>query len=142
MVMIGELVKLVTQRLGIPEETAEQAVGVVLSLLKDPAVNASAANSVFGSIPGAEDLANRFADGGSSSGGGLVGGLLNQGAGLLGGQAGDMLSAAAAFKNTGLSTDQLTDMVPLVQGFFSEKAGGEVATQLFSSIPALKSLLS
>lgn len=141
--MIDELVKLVTQRLGIPEETAEQAVGVVLSLLKDPAVNASAANSVFGSIPGAEDLANRFTDGGgSSSGGGLVGGLLNQGAGLLGGQAGDMLSAAAAFKSTGLSTDQLADMVPLVQGFFSEKAGGEVATQLFSSVPALKSLLS
>lgn len=141
--MIEQLVKLVAERIGVPDSAAEQGIGVLLGLLKDQAGGQPALAKLFDSVGGAEALADQFpAAAASSGGGGMMGGLLGKAAGLLGGNAGDALSAFAAFKETGLSMDQAKEMMPVVKDFMVENAGQDTISELMESVPALKSFLS
>lgn len=142
--MIEQLVKLVANKLGIADATAEQGVGVLLGLLKDQAAGQPALGELFSKVAGAEALADQFPAGGENptpSGGGLLGGLMGAAAGALGGKAGDALSAFSAFQQTGLSVDQAKDMMPVVKDFMMENVGEDTVRELIGSVPALKGFL-
>ncbi|GGY46162.1 DUF2780 domain-containing protein [Parvularcula lutaonensis] len=142
--MIDQLVKLVAQRLGIAEATAEQGVGVLLGLLKDQAAGQPALNELFAKVPGAEALADQFPAAGENptpKGGGLMGGLMGAAAGALGGKAGEALSAMSAFQKTGLSMGQAQEMMPVVKDFMAENLGESTVRELIGSVPALKGFL-
>lgn len=139
--MIEELITMVAEKLGIDQGMAEKGVGTLLSLLKDQAGDAPALGELFGAIGGAEALADQFPQGGTDSGGGLMGGLMGKAADMLGGGAGDAMDALAAFQSTGLSMDQAKDMMPVVKGFMTENVGEDTLRQLMESVPALQGLL-
>ena len=139
--MIDQLVTQVAERLGVDRTMAEQGVGVVLGLLKEKASGQPALTKLFATLDGAEALADQFpAEGdGATKGGGLMGGLLGQAAGMLGGGAGDTVAAMAAFQKTGFSIDQAKDMMPVVKSFVEEHVGSETVEELTDSLPMLKS---
>ena len=141
--MIDQLVKLVADRLGVDSSMAEQGVGTLLGLLKGQASGTQALSQLFDKLPGAEALADQFMDGApsSSGGGGLMGGLLSKASGMLGGNAGDMMEAMAAFQKTGLSMDQAKDMMPVVKDFMVENVGADTLKEVVGSVPALKNFL-
>lgn len=139
--MINQLVSLVSERLGVPTGVAEQAVGVVLGLLKDKANGQAALGRLFDAVPGAEALADQFPAEAPASGGGLMGGLLGKAADLMGGNAGDMADAFAAFQKTGLSMDQAQEMLPVAKDFMTEQVGEETVGELMDLVPVLKNLL-
>lgn len=136
--MIDQLVQIVTQKLGIDSATAEKAVGIVMSLIEKEG-DGSTVSQLFENIPGAADLASRYA---GDAGQDAAGGLLGQVAGMIGGGAGDVVGSIGALKETGLSMGQLQDFAPLVKNFLTEQAGEDLVRQAVSSVPALKGFLS
>ena len=141
--MIDQLVTQVAERLGVDKAMAERGVGVMLGLLKEKASGQPALAKLFATLDGAEALADQFPgeDGGATKSGGLMGGLLGQAAGMLGGDASDAVAAMAAFQKTGFSIDQAKDMMPVVKSCMEEHVGSETVEELTGSIPMLKSFL-
>lgn len=70
-----------------------------------------------------------------------MGGLLGKAADLMGGNAGDMADAFAAFQKTGLSMDQAQEMLPVAKDFMTEQVGEETVGELMDLVPVLKNLL-
>ena len=139
--MIEQLVSQIATKVGIPESMARQGVGVVLGLLKkdgDP----GAVGELFAKVPGAEGLAEQYADGAKASAGGPMGGLMGRLGGMLGGKAGSSMSALAAFQQTGLSPEQGKQMLPIAKDFLSQHADEATVQRALGSVPALKGFVN
>lgn len=142
--MIDQLIQQLVSKIGIDENLARQGVGIIMGLLKKEG-DAGSVSALFDKIPGAADLAGEFeglsSGGGAIGAGGMLGGLMGKVGGMLGGNAGDALSAMAAFKDSGLSVDQAKDMAPVVTDFLKENAGEDLMKQALGSVPTLKGFL-
>lgn len=145
-----ELIGRITQAVGIDEQTAQTAIGVILGFLNKEGPS-DAVGQLMGAIPGAEDLlasaggAAEEASGGlggalgglmGGAGGGL-GGLAGAVGGLVGGQSGGMMAAASELMGAGLDMGQIQGVTQEVVGFAREKAGDDVVGQIVSQIPGL-----
>ena len=132
---MNDTIKLLSEKLSLPESTIRNAIGVLLNLLREKTPTAEFEKFV-GLVPGAAELVSQVPAAASSVTGGL-GGLL----GMLGGQAADLAKASTALQQAGVPTDKI---IPLATEFFAkarEFAGPEVIGDLSRSFPILKTLL-
>ena len=126
-----ELIARIVEKVGIGQDTASTALGVILKFMQDE-VPADLFARISQFIPGAADAAQAQAD--SQPAGGL-GGLLG---GLLGGGAGGMISTVTSLTNAGLGMGQIQDLAKEVLTFAEEKAGPGIVQEIMGAIPQLK----
>jgi hypothetical protein len=132
---MNDTIKLLSEKLALPESTIRNAIGVLLNLLREK-TPAAEFEKFVSRVPGAAELVSQVPAAASGATGGL-GGLL----GMLGGQAADLARASAALQQAGVPTDKI---MPLVTEFFAkarEAAGPEAIDDLSRSFPILKTLL-
>lgn len=126
---MNELIDRIAEQLGIDRSLAEQAVGIMLNLVKkegDP----SKAPDLMAALPGADALADAHGGGG--------GGLLGAIGGALGGGA---IAAYGKLTQAGLSTDQIKAIGEMLFDHAREKAGEPLVKDAVSTIPGLKPYL-
>lgn len=132
---MNEMIKLLSEKLGLPESTISSAIGVLLNLLKEKIPGAEFEKFIT-LVPGAAELVARAPKAAMDAGSGL-GGLL----GMLGGQAADLAKASAALQQAGVPTEKI---MPLAKAFFEkarEVAGPETIDEISRNFPLLKTLL-
>ena len=125
-----ELVARVSAATGLDESRTEQAVGIVLSLIRVEG-DGEKVDEMFAALPGAEELAAKHAQ--SKSGGGLLG--------LFGSAIGGPLAAVGKLQAAGLSMEQIQVLGRELLGFAREKAGAPLVNEVANSIPGLSRYL-
>ena len=133
---MNDTIKLLSEKLALPESTIRNAIGVLLNLLREK-TPAAEFEKFVNLVPGAAELASQVPAAAASGATGGLGGLL----GMLGGQAADIAKATSALQQAGVPTDKI---MPLATEFFAkarEAAGPEVIDDLSRSFPVLKMLL-
>lgn len=113
---------------GLDVATTEKAVGMILGFLKKEA-DPAAVSSMMAALPGAEELAT--AQGGESSGGGLMGSVM----GMMGG--GGVMGLGAQLMGAGLGMGQISGVSKQLFDIAKEKAGEDVMGQIVGSVPGL-----
>jgi hypothetical protein len=155
-----ELIGRITDAVGIDEQTAQTAIGVILGFLNKEGPDDAMAQLVE-AIPGADAFIASLGDGGGETGGGLagalgglmggsggglgglggsgggLGGLAGAVGGLMGGQSGGLMSAASELMSAGLDMGQIQGVTQEVVGFAREKAGDDVVSQIVAQIPGM-----
>jgi len=131
---MDELIQQVVGKFGIDESSAQQAVGMVMSLLKQEG-KGDLFGKIAAAVPGAEQAADQAPNPEESSG------LMGKMAGMLGGNTGKGAALTMALKKTGLQTDQLSGFGELVINFLRDKAGSDVVDQIVEQVPMVKGLL-
>jgi hypothetical protein len=145
-----ELIGRITDAVGIDEQTAQTAIGVILGFLNKEGPD-DAMSQLVEAIPGADALIANLGESGGETGGGLagalgglmggsgggLGGLAGAVGGLVGGQSGGLMSAASELMSTGLDMGQIQGVTQEVVGFAREKAGDEVVGQIIAQIPGM-----
>ncbi len=129
-----ELITSIASKVGISEELAQKAVSTVLSLVQSGGDD-GLVSQLFDKMPGAADLASAGSE--SSGGGGLMGMV----GGMLGGSAGDMMSAVSSLKSEGLDMDQIKQVGEGVFEYAKEKGGDDLVSKVTDSIPGLDKFL-
>jgi hypothetical protein len=124
-----DLIARVKKATGLSEEKAEEALSIVLSLIKTQG-NQEKVGALFAKLPGAEDLVSR----GQATGGGLLGKL---GGGLMGGP----LVAVTKLQARGLSMAQIKALGTEILNYAKEKAGDKLVREAAGSIPGLSGYL-
>jgi len=136
-----DLIANIAARLGLDEALAEKAVGIIMSLVQSNA-EGSAVSQLFDQLPGASDLAEKYA---GEAEGGSGGGLMGMIGGLLGGDAGNALGALGALQNAGLDMDQIKEVGSEVFSYAREQADTDLANdvirQVAGNIPGLDKLI-
>lgn len=125
-----DLIARLAKTTGLSEERAEEALGIVLSLIKSQG-NKNKVEALFAKLPGAEEIAGRH---GGTGGGGLLGKL---GGGLMGGP----LVAISTLQAKGLSMAQIKALGSETLKFAKEKAGDKLVKEAAGSIPGLSGYL-
>ena len=147
---MDELIGRITAAVGIDEQAAQTAIGVILSFLNREGPDDAMAQ-LLEAIPGAQDLMAGLADGAGGDAGGVggalggliggsgggLGGLAGAVGGLMGGQTGGLMAAANDLMSAGLDMSQIQGVTQEVVGFAREKAGDEVVQQVMAHIPGM-----
>jgi hypothetical protein len=123
-----DLIDRIVTATGLGAEKAEQAIGILLNLVKTQG-NQNKIGELFAKLPGADELAAKF--GGDGAG---KGGLLGM---LAGGMMGGPLAAITKLSAAGLSTGQIKQLGKLTLDYAKEKAGPDLVRQVAGSIPGL-----
>ncbi|MFN3171597.1 MAG: DUF2267 domain-containing protein [Hyphomicrobiales bacterium] len=146
-----ELIGRITDAVGIDEQTAQTAIGVILGFLNKEGPD-DAMRQLVEAIPGADAFIANLTEGGDEAGGGLagtlgglmggsggggLGGLAGAVGGLMGGQSGGLMSAASELMSAGLDMGQIQGVTQEVVGFAREKAGDDVVSQIVAQIPGM-----
>jgi hypothetical protein len=113
---------------GLDVSTTEKAIGMILSFLKKEG-DQGAVQQMIDALPGADALA--AAQGGESSGGGLMGGLM----GMMPG--GGVMALGTQLMGAGLSMGQIQGVSKQLFEAAKEKAGEDVMGQIVGSVPGL-----
>ena len=147
---MDELIGRITAAVGIDEQTAQTAIGVILGFLNREGPDDAMAQ-LLEAIPGAQDLVAGLADGAGGDAGGVggalggllggsgsgLGGLAGAVGGLMGGQTGGLMAAANDLMGAGLDMGQIQGVTQEVVGLAREKAGDEVVQQVMAHIPGM-----
>ena len=134
---IQDFIQMAVHDLGVPEGTVKTATTALLGAVEKEA-DAGDFSQLLGAIPGAAGLLN--SSGGTGSGGGLPGGLVEQAGSALGGNLGGAVGLLGALQGSGLNTDQFGPFVSLFLKFVNSKAGRELAGRLLAQVPQLAKL--
>lgn len=141
-----QIIKSLSQSLGLPEPAVRAGVGILLNFVKQK--SAASGNAQFtallGLLPGASELmtSTPAAGSGDGSGGGALGGLLSAAGSLLGGSLGEAAQAASALQSAGIPLDKAA---PLASGFFDQAksvAGDDAVNAVLKNLPALASMFA
>lgn len=127
-----ELIDRVATRTGLPPEVAEQAAGIMLSLVRNQG-DKNKVEQLFATLPGAAELAAQHG-GDGAKGGGLLGML---GGGLMGGP----LAAVTKLQSAGLNMEQIKSLGKETLAYAEEKAGKELVRDVANSIPGISGYL-
>lgn len=123
-----DLITRISTATGLSAGKAEQAVGIMLNLVKTQGDQTKVAE-LFSKLPGADDIVARHGGDGASRGG-----LLGM---LAGGMMGGPLAAISKLTSAGLSMDQIKQLGTLTLDYAREKAGPDLVKQVAGSIPGL-----
>ncbi|MGM4908721.1 hypothetical protein [Rhizobium sp. 768_B6_N1_8] len=127
---MNEIVTEIANRVGIAPDLAEKALGMMLGFLQREAADGPVAEMIE-KIPGATELVAQFNGEGSSSGGGLLGGLMS----ALGG--GGIMGLGQQLMSEGLGMSEITSLAKETIAIAKEHAGEEVVDQVVASVPGL-----
>jgi len=140
---MDQIIKSLSQSLGLPEPAVRAGVGILLNFIKQKSATSGNAqfNSLIALLPGASELMNSApAAAGSAASGGGLGGLLSAAGNLLGGNLGEAAQAASALQGAGIPLDKAA---PLASGFFDQAksiAGDDAVNAVLKNLPALASM--
>lgn len=123
-----DLIARISAGTGLGAERTEQAIGIMLNLVRTQG-NQNKVAELFGKLPGAAELAAKHGGDGASKGG-LLGML---GGGLMGGP----LAAISKLSAIGLSMDQIKQVGTATLDHAKERAGADLVRQVAGSIPGL-----
>ena len=123
-----DLITNISLAAGLRPEMAEQALGIMLGLLKTQGHQAKI-GELFSKLPGAAELAAKHGGDGAGQGG-LLGML---GGGLMGGP----LAAISKLSAAGLSMDQIKQVGTITLDHAKEKAGADLVREIAGAIPGL-----
>ncbi|MEP3233429.1 MAG: DUF2267 domain-containing protein [Hyphomicrobiales bacterium] len=126
-----ELIGRIVSNVGIDENLAQKAVGMILGFLQSEGP-ADKVGALMGAMPGAEDLI--ASAGGESGGGGLMGAV---GSLMGGGGGGGAMALMGQLTGAGLGMGDVQGVASEVVGFAKEKAGEDTVTEVISAIPGL-----
>lgn len=121
-----ELIGRIVSNVGIDEELAKTAVGMILGFLQKEGPD-DKVSSLMDALPGASDLIS------SASGGG--GGIMGAVGGLMGG--GGAMALMGQLTGAGLAMGDVQGVANEVMGFAKEKAGEDTVTEIVGAIPGL-----
>ena len=143
---MDQIIKSLSQSLGLPEPAVRAGVGILLNFVKQKSAAAGGAQftALLGLLPGASELMTSAPAGGGSAagGGGALGGLLSAAGSLLGGNLGEAAQAASALQGAGIPLDKAGD---LASGFFTEAksvAGDDAVNAVLKNLPAIASMFT
>lgn len=123
-----ELIGRIVSNVGIDENLAQTAVGMILGFLQSEGP-ADKVGELMGAIPGAEDLIASAGEGG--------GGIMGAVGGLMGGGGGGAMALMGQLTGAGLGMGDVQGVASEVVGFAKEKAGEDTVTEVISAIPGL-----
>lgn len=123
-----DLIAKISTATGLSEAKAEQAVGIMLNLVKTQG-NQNKVAELFSRLPGAGDLVAKHGGDGAAKGG-----LLGM---LAGGMMGGPLAAVSKLSAIGLSMDQVKQIGAITLDHAKEKAGSDLVKEVAGSIPGL-----
>jgi hypothetical protein len=130
---MNELVDQIAERVGIPPEVAEKALGMMLGFLQREAADGPVAKMIE-ALPGGAELVAKYngegAEGGG--GGGLLGGLMS----ALGG-GGGIMGLGQQLMAEGLGMGEITGLAKETIGLAEQHAGKEVVDEVVASVPGL-----
>ncbi|WFU09841.1 hypothetical protein QA646_02945 [Rhizobium sp. CB3090] len=131
---MNEIIDQIATRAGISPDIAEKAVGMMLGFLQREAPDGPVTKMIE-SIPGASDLVAQY-NGEETSGGGLLGGLLNAvGAG------GGLMALGQSLMSSGLGMGEISSLAKETIATAREHAGDEVVDEVVNSVPGLSQFL-
>lgn len=117
-----ELIKLLTENLGVSSSQAEGGTGLLLDLAKKQ-LGGDDFGKILNVIPNADSLMKNVPQ--ASGLGGMLGGL----GGMLGGKAGSLGNLAAlagGFSKLDMDSDMIQKFVPVVMSYLKEQGGSEL----------------
>ena len=140
--VMDQIIKTLSQSLGLPEPAVRAGVGIILNFVKQKSADSGNAQftALLGLLPGAGELMSSAPA--ADSGGGALGGLLAKAGGLLGGNLGDAAAALGALQGAGIPMDKAGE---LASGFFTEAkgvAGDDAVNAVLKNLPAIASMLA
>ena len=138
---MDELIKQLTDKLGVDSSIADAATGKAMAMIKEHA-GGELFSKISSAIPGASEAADAGAQPAEESGGGgLLGSLAGIASQAIGGSAGDALGMASSLGDAGLQADQMGGFAETVINFLKEEVGDEIVEQLLEKVPMLKGLI-
>lgn len=144
-----EFIQMAVQQLGVSEGAAKGATGGLLGMIQKQAP-AGDFDRLLSAVPGAKDLlggatSTPAAPSGATSPaaglGGALGGMLGKLGGNLPGSLGQAASIVGMLQQHGIGADKAGGFVKLFSQFLQSKAGKDLAGNLLTKVPDLKSLL-
>ncbi len=132
---MDELISRIVRNVGIDEELARKAVGIILHFLSTEGPEGKV-RDMISSIPGAEALIETY-----GSTGDKPGGILGAIGSLTGGSFGAM-HTLNQLTDAGLEMDQVHGVGEEVIGYAREQAGDETVNEVINSISGLGKFLS
>ncbi|MDL2407682.1 hypothetical protein PY650_18845 [Rhizobium calliandrae] len=131
---MNEIIDQIATKAGISPDIAEKAVGMMLGFLQREAPDGPV-TKMIDAIPGASDLVAQY-NGEETSGGGLLGGLLNAvGAG------GGLMALGQSLMSSGLNMGEISSLARETIATAREHAGDEVVDEVVNSVPGLSQFL-
>jgi len=121
-----ELIARVTQATGLDAETAQRAIGIILTFLQKEGPPAEV-NQLLASMPGSADVVAQSGDGGP---GGLTGGFM----GVMGG---GIMALGQQLMSAGVGMGQMQTLGRELFAFGRERAGEDVMGPIVGSVPGL-----
>lgn len=135
---IQDFIQTAASQIGASESATESATGSILKALQGGA-DAGDFQQLLQKVPGAAGVLSKAA-GGDDSGGGR-GGLLGSAASSLGGSLGAGAGILAMLQKSGLGSDKLGALLPLLLQFLKSEAGEALVSRIFGKAPELKALM-
>jgi len=132
------LITNIASQMGIDEALAQKGISIVLSLVRSQGDD-GLVSQLFDKMPGAGDLATAGASALENSSGG--GGLMGMVGGMLGGGAGEVMSAVSQLQSEGLETGQIKELGRQVLDHAKQQGGEDLVEQISNSIPGLSKFL-
>ena len=136
---MDDLIRMVAEKLGLEEETAQKVVGTLLSFVRD-AADEEDASTLMEQLPDAQGLVE------SATGEGEGGGLMGMLGGMLGGSMGAAMSAFSRLQEQGLDMDQIGEAGRTMFGYLSENLDSDlvrrVVAKMAENVPGIGDYLS
>ena len=136
---IQDFISSAASQIGASESATESATGAILQVLQNGADQGDF-QQLLQKVPGAAGVLSKASSGGEEADGGL-GGLLGSAASGLGGSLGAGAGILAMLQNSGLGSDKLGSLLPLLLQFLKSEAGEALVSRIFGSVPELKALM-
>ncbi len=139
---IQDFIQSAASQIGVGEAATESATGAILQVFQDKA-DSGDFQQLLDKVPGAGALLSKVASGGTEQpgGGGMLGGMLGSAASGLGGSLGAGAGILSLLQKSGLGSDKLSALLPLLLQFLKSEAGEALVGRILGQVPELKALL-
>jgi hypothetical protein len=139
---MDDIIKTLTEQLGIGAEQAQAGVGAILKMISEQASRADF-QQLLNAVPEAAQWMSQATAAATGVGGGLLGQAAQLFGGLTGGLTGstNLAEAVAALGKSGIGPDMAARFVPSVLQLLQAQAGADLLERLVTPIPFLREAL-
>jgi hypothetical protein len=140
---IQDFIQSAASQIGAGEAATESATGAILQVFQDKA-DSGDFQQLLDKVPGAGALLSKVSSGGGAEpegGGGMLGGLMGGAASGLGGSLGAGAGILSLLQKSGLGSDKLGALLPLLLNFLKSEAGEALVGRIVGKVPELKALM-
>jgi hypothetical protein len=139
---MDDIIKTLTEQLGIGAEQAQAGVGAILKVISEQASRADF-QQLLNVVPGAAQWMGQATMTATTATAEVGGSLLGQAAQLIGGLTGNanLADSMAAFGKSGIGPEMLPRFVPSVLQLLQAQAGADLIERLVAPIPFLREAL-